>query len=107
MNVKATTATLNNKISSDSSFAYLFYHGIIAPLSQMPKIDDYCIFIDLSITNEGTQVIFHDGGATYDSSIDDMVQTDYLSFDTNIIIDNSYKLYYSVSEEVLCFLHER
>lgn len=107
MKIQAITSTLQHEMSLDINFAILFSTTLIPEISKMNEIDDYCLFIDFIMNDNLTQILIHDGGATYDEKIHDMVQADYLSIESDLLIKNSYRLYYSIDEEIICFLNER
>lgn len=109
MVVKAITQTLNSEINRKESFKTL-YSIIAMELGNVlnnKEFNDYCVFIKAFKTDSGCQIEFHDGGYKYDEIIDDLVHVVYLTLTTKLKIDQDYTFYYSVNEQVLCFLDER
>lgn len=109
MVVKAITQTLNSEINRTESFKTL-YSIIAMELGSVlndKEFNDYCVFIKAFRTDLGCQIEFHDGGAKYDELIGDLVHVVYLTLRTKLKIVQDYTFYYSVNDQVLCFLDER
>lgn len=110
MAIRAITNGLNYKIRNDENF-YLVFNIVVIPelckLLASTNIDDYCIFIDIQPVDDGTKVVFHDGGSTYDEETDDMKYTYYKTINIDIPVSLKETLYYSIDEQVICFLEER
>lgn len=110
MVIKAITHGLHYEIANNERFHPVF-SVIITQLTefmnQQKEFEDYCIFIKVSPTDLGTEIVFHDGGAKYDEELDDLVYVTYATIKVKRPIDKEYTLYYSVDEKILCFLEER
>ena len=110
MAIRAITNGLDHKIRNDENFHLVFNIVVIPELCKLlasTTIDDYCIFIDIQPIDGETKVVFHDGGSTYDEEIDDMKYTYYKTIKIDIPLSLKETLYYSIDEQVICFLDER
>lgn len=110
MAIRAITNGLDHKIRNDENFHLVFNIVVIPELCKLlasTTIDDYCIFIDIQPVDDGTKVVFHDGGSTYDEKSDAMKYTYYKTMNTDIPLSLKETLYYSIDEQVICFLDER
>src|SRR5699024_7880768 len=110
MAIRAITNGLDHKIRNDENFHLVFNIVVIPELCKLlasTTIDDYCIFIDIQPVDDGTKVVFHDGGGTYDEETEDMKHTYYKTIKIDIPVSVKETLYYGIHEQVICLLDER
>lgn len=110
MAIRAVTNGLNHKIRNHEDFQRIFSYFVIPELLMLlasTDIDDYCIFIEMQPTLEGSKIIFHDGGSTYDPENDSMRYTYYKTISTEVPLSYKETLFYSIGEQIICLLEER
>lgn len=107
--INAITTTIRHKVLANDEFESILCTIISPEIRKIlqKSIDDYAIFITIQPTDSGSEIIFNDGGATWDEELEDMVYTTYAEIKSNIKIDQEYELYFSIDEGILCFLSER
>lgn len=105
--IKAITTALHNEIQRNELLQMHLNKIIISTLGRLKIENDYCCFIDLKRIKLGAEIIFHDGGTTYDEDLDCMTYLYYADIKSRVPIDQDYKLYFSLDEGILCFLSER
>jgi len=110
MTIRFVTSTVQDTILSVPTFGNVFNGIIITELLKLQpnQIDDYAVLISIKPDDHnGSIIVFHDGGATWDDDLDDMVQKDYIVIKTLMRVEHEYDLYFDMDDEILCFLHER
>lgn len=100
------TSTLQQTVNNDQNLFNIF-NGVIHPEIERLHVDDTCVFIDIISTPFGTDINFHDGGATFNEATKEMDYTYYSQIKCTIPYERSIKLYFSIEEGIICYLGER
>lgn len=104
-----STVTVQHEMLSNMTFDVNFKVLMLdldKILKQIGK-SDYCFFVDFIKTNDGTLTKVHDGGKTYVEEADDIETKIYHESTSIFQVDKDYNLYFSIDENVFCFLDER